>query len=204
MVVDTLGGSPYRYRASAKRYPLGDNDEPLVGSCEHDADCLARPACSECVSRLRVPVGRRCLPTYHGELDGAFCGCVEKRCRWFTQRLKQRIVSTTKDLTVTLAGGPAKDQALLKEAGELFELDLADCYAPRSGLLPALHRFAVIVNKHGHAEIDLTGAHPSVKKCVSDAFDSITHSPSWISNAFLVQAPIRFSGSIDVRTAWVP
>jgi hypothetical protein len=129
---------------------------------------------------------------------------VEKRCLWFTQRLKQRIVSTTKDLTVTLAGGPVTDQALLKEAKELFELDLVDCYAPRSGLLPAMHRFAVTVNKHGHAEIDLSGAHPSVKKCVSDAFDSITHSPSWISNDFLSHAPIRFSGSIEVRTAWVP
>lgn len=204
MVVDTLSGSPYRYRASAKRYPLGESEDRSEGSCEHDGDCLAGPACGTCVSRLRVPPPRPCALTYQGEFDGAFCGCVEKRCSWFTQRLKRRVVSTTTNLKVELAGKPTSDAALLKEAAELFELELDDCYVPRQSLLPATHRFVVTVGKYGHAETDVSGAHPSVHKCVFDTFRNMTQVPNWISNEFLRHGTARFTGVIDVRLAWVP
>jgi hypothetical protein len=204
MVVDTLSGSPYRYRANAKRYPLDPDEEPLAGSCEHDGDCSFGPACSACVSRHRVPPPRKCALPYQSEFDGAFCGCVEKRCSWFTQRLRQRVVSRTKDLSVTLSEEPATDPALLREAAELFELDLAECYAPRANLLPASHRFVMTVRKYGHAQTEVSGAHPSAKKCVADAFYAMTHVPNWISSDFLKHGEIRFSGVIEVQMAWVP
>ena len=204
LVVDTLSGSPYRYRAGAKRHAFEQSDEPLEGGCEHDGDCYARQVCGECVSRLRVPLGRMCALGYQSELDGAFCGCVEARCRWFTQRRKQRAVSSTKDLTIARPAGPLTDPALLDDARQVFELDLAECYRTRPHLLPATHRFTTAVSKHGRAKTDATGFHPSVKKCVSDAFDSMTQTPGWLPSAFLAYGELRFSGVIEVRMAWVP
>jgi hypothetical protein len=138
------------------------------------------------------------------EFDGTFCGCVEKRCRWFTQRLTKRIVSSTKNLEVKLGGRPATDTKLLSEAAELFDLDLVNCYYPRKSLLPARHRFVMTVGEYGEAETTVSGAHPSVRKCVSDAFNDMTRVPGWISDDFLKHDEIRFSGVIVVNMAWVP
>lgn len=203
MIVGTVAGAPYKYKPGQKRYPLL-NRLASEGACEHDGDCLARLPCTECVSRLSVPPSHPCPATYSTELDGAFCGCVEARCRWFTQRLTQRAVSSTKNLEVRLDGVPATDKTLLAEAAELFDLDLATCYYPRKSLLPARHKFVMTVGKYGAAETTVSGAHPSVRKCVSDAFDDMTRGVNWISDDFLEHGEIRFSGVIAVEMAWVP
>jgi hypothetical protein len=203
MIVGTVNGAPYKYQAGRKRYPLREGREG-EGTCEDDGDCIARPLCLECVSRFRVPPSRQCIAVYLSEFDGTFCGCVEKRCRWFTQRLTKRIVSSTKNLEVKLGGRPATDTKLLSEAAELFDLDLVNCYYPRKSLLPARHRFVMTVGEYGEAETTVSGAHPSVRKCVSDAFNDMTRVPGWISDDFLKHDEIRFSGVIVVNMAWVP
>jgi hypothetical protein len=203
MVVGTVAGNPYKYRASGKRYPLRDRTQS-EGACEHDGDCIARPMCSECLSRFRMPPSRQCPAVYKEELDGALCGCVETRCRWFTQRLQRRVVTSTESLEVRIGGAPATDARLLSQATELFELDLANCYVPRVALLPARHRFVVTVDEDGTAETTVSGAHPSVRKCVSDAFQDMTQVPRWISDDFLEHADVRFAGVLVVKMAWVP
>ncbi len=100
MIVGRVTGAPYRYKASRKRYPMREGTES-EGVCEHDGDCSFR-LCVECASRFRVPPSYPCPLPYLGEFDGAFCGCVENRCRWFTQRLTERVVSSTKDLEVRI------------------------------------------------------------------------------------------------------
>lgn len=203
MVVGTLTGAPYSYDAARKRYPLPDRTT-AEGGCEHDGDCLARATCVACVSRFRVPPPRQCSPLYRQEFDGAFCGCVEKRCQWFTQRLTQRVITSTQSLQVQLGGAPATDAKLLSEAARLFDLDLANCYYPRKNLLPARHRFVMTVGKYGEAEATVSGSHPSVRKCVSDVFHDMTQEPNWIPGHFLGQGELRFTGVITVELAWAP
>lgn len=202
MIVGTLTGAPYKYRASRKRYPMSEGTES-EGTCEHDGDCIARSNCVECLSRFRVPPSRPCPATYLGEFDGAFCGCVEKRCRWFTQRLTQRIVSSTRDLEMRVGGALVTDKDLSSQAAELFDRDLANCYYPRKSLLPARHRFVVTVGKYGVAETTVSGSHPSVRKCAFDAI-AMDVAPSWISDDLLARGEIRFSGVIEAKLAWVP
>jgi hypothetical protein len=202
MIVGTVTGAPYKYKAGRKRYPQSGSTE-LEGPCEHDGDCTARPMCLECVSRLRVPPSRSCPALYLEEFDGSFCGCVEKRCHWFTQRLTQRIVTSTKNLEVRLGGASTSDTKLLSEAAELFDMNLYNCYYPRKHLLPARHRFVITVGKDGEAETNV-GSHPSVRKCVSDAFNDISRTPSWISDDFLKHGEIRFTGVVEVKMGWVP
>jgi hypothetical protein len=202
MIVGTLTGAPYKYRASHKRYPMREGTEG-EGTCEHDGDCIARRMCVECVSRFRVPPSRPCPAVYLEEYDGAFCGCVEKRCRWFTQRLTQRVVSSPKDLEMRVGGALVTDTNLLSQAAEFFDRDLANCYDSRKSLLPARHRFAVSVGKYGFAETTVSGSHPSVRKCVADAIN-VDVAPSWISDDLLAHGEIRLSGVIEAKMAWVP
>jgi hypothetical protein len=202
MIVGTLTGAPYKYRASDKRYPMREGTEG-EGTCEHDGDCIARRMCVECVSRFRVPPSRPCPAVYLEEYDGAFCGCVEKRCRWFTQRLTQRVVSSPKDLEMRVGGALVTDTNLLSQAAEFFDRDLANCYDSRKSLLPARHRFAVSVGKYGFAETTVSGSHPSVRKCVADAIN-VDVAPSWISDDLLAHGEIRLSGVIEAKMAWVP
>jgi len=138
-----------------------------------------------------------------GQYDGAFCGCVEKRCRWFTQRLTQRVVSNTKGIEIRVGGALATDTKLLSQAAEFFDRDLADCYDSRKNLLPARHRFVVSVGKYGMAETTVSGSHPSVRKCVSDAI-AVDAAPSWISDELITRGEIRLSGVVEVKMAWVP
>jgi hypothetical protein len=203
MIVGTVTGAPYKYNAHAKRYPQSEGRED-EGGCDHDGDCFARPGCLECVSRFRFPPSRSCLALYLEKMDGSFCGCVEKRCRWFTQRLTQRIVTSTKNLEVRLGGAPTSDAQLLSEAAELFDMNLVNCYYPRKHLLPARHRFVMTVGKYGEAETNILGVHRSVRKCVSDAFNDMTQTPSWISDDFLKHGEIRFTGVVEVKMGWVP
>lgn len=202
MIVGTVTGAPYKYRASRKRYPMREGTEGEA-ACEHDGDCMAYRTCAECVSRFRVPPSRQCPALYLGAYDGAFCGCVEKRCRWFTQRLTQRVVTSTKDLELRVAGALVTDTKLLSEAAELFDGDLADCYDSRRSLLPARHRFVVSVGRYGMAETTVSGSHPSVRQCVTDAL-AVDAAPSWISDELLTQGEIRISGVIEAKMAWVP
>lgn len=202
MIVGTVTGAPYKYKASKKRYPMREVAED-AGTCEHDGDCLARPGCLECLSRFRVPPVRQCPAVYLGEFDGAFCGCVEKRCRWFTQRLTQRVVTSTKDLEMRVGGALTTDPNLLSNAADHFDLDLANCYYPRKTLLPARHKIVVIVGKYGIAETTVSGSHPSVRKCTFDAI-AMDAAPSWITDDLLAQGEVRFSGVIEVKMAWVP
>jgi hypothetical protein len=203
MIVGTVTGAPYKYRASRQRYPMREGRES-EGTCEHDGDCLARSMCVECVSRFRVPPSRQCPAIYLGGFDGAFCGCVEKRCRWFTQRLTQRVVSSTKDLEMRIGGALVTDTNLLRHAAELFERDLANCYDSLKSLLPARHRFVVAsVGKYGVTETTVSGSHPSVRKCAFDAI-AVDAAPSWISDDLLARGEIRFSGVIEAKMAWVP
>jgi hypothetical protein len=203
MIVGTRTGAPYRYRAGDKRYPMREGTEGEA-TCEHDGDCFGSSTCVECLSRFRVPRSRQCpAALFKAELDGAFCGCVEKRCRWFTQRLTQRVVSSTKDLEMRVGGALVTDTNLLSHAAEFFDLDLADCYYRRKSLLPARHRFVVSVGKYGVAETTVSGSHPSVRKCVSEAI-AMDAAPSWISDDLLTHGEIRFSGVIEAKMAWVP
>ena len=202
MIVGTVTGAPYKYRASHKRYPMREGTEG-EGTCEHDGDCIARRICVECLSRFRVPQPRPCPAIYLGEFDGAFCGCVEKRCRWFTQRLTQRVVSSTKDLEMRIGGALVTDANLLSQAAAFFDRDLANCYYPRKSLLPARHRFVVSIGKYGVAETTVSGSHPSVRKCAFDAI-AVDAAPSWISDDLLTHGEIRFSGVIEAKLAWVP
>jgi len=203
MIVGTFTGTPYKYDAKRKRYPLPNATES-EGNCEHDGDCIASSGCVECVSRFRVPPSRPCRALYRGQFDGALCGCVEQRCRWFSQRLTERIVTTTENLEVRLGGAPATDTKLLRDAAKFFEVDLANCYYPRKGLLPARHRFVMNVGKYGEADTNVSGSDRSVRKCVSDTFYDMTTDLSWISDDVLKQGEIRFSGVIVVKMAWVP
>lgn len=202
MIVGTVTGAPYKYRASNKRYPMREGTEG-EGTCEDDGDCIGHSTCVECVSRFRVPPSRQCTLSYLGEFDGAFCGCVEERCRWFTQRLTQRVVSSTKDLEMRVGGALVTDTNLLSQAAQFFDRDLANCYYPRKSLLPARHRFVVSVGKYGVAETTVSGSHPSVRKCAFDAI-AVDAAPSWISDDLLTHGDIRFSGVIEVKIAWVP
>jgi hypothetical protein len=43
-----------------------------------------------------------------------------------------------------------------------------------------------------------------VRKCVSDAFNDISRTPSWISDDFLKHGEIRFTGVVEVKMGWVP
>jgi len=203
MIVGTLGGIPYKYKAGSKRYPLPYATES-EGECEHDGDCIARLSCVECTSRFRVPPQRQCPALYLGQFDGALCGCVEKRCRWFTQRLTERVVSSTENLEVRLAGAPLTDKKFFSEAAKFFDVDLADCYYRHKGLLPARHSFVMNVGKYGETEIVVSGAPPAVRKCVSDTFDALTKDLNWISDNVLEHGEIRFSGVTVVKMTWVP
>jgi len=62
----------------------------------------------------------------------------------------------------------------------------------------------VTVDQDGIAETTVSGAHPSVRKCVSDAFQDMTRVPHWISDDFLEHADVRFAGVLVVKMAWVP
>jgi hypothetical protein len=201
-IVGTLTGAPYKYNASRERYPLREGSDDDRG-CEHDGDCSFR-SCVACVSRLRVPPSRQCPAVYSSEFDGAFCGCVEKRCRWFTQRLTERVVTSTKDLEVRIGGALATDAKFVSAATEFFRPDLANCYDPRKNLLPVRHRFVMTVGKYGEAGTDVSGVSAPVRKCVSDAFEAMTQELSWISDDVLKQGEIRFSGLTEVKMAWVP
>jgi hypothetical protein len=199
-------GRPTPYRARGKRYPLGDSAGSGELACEHDGECLIA-SCRDCVSHRRVPPRHPCPAVWSSEYEGTFCGCVEQQCRWFKQSLTQRVVARKQDVVVRVNGDRTRDAKWLRETEEFLgvEWQLENCYDSRRHLLPARHRFELALSdKYGSLEVKLTGVHPSVRKCVADAYDSIGLAPMWMCEQYAEHRDVRFSGSVQVRMAWLP
>lgn len=188
-----------RYRPGAKRYPLYENDE-RDGSCEHDGDCL-RPHCNKCISRARVPAPHPCPLRYGKPPYATFCGCVQKRCSWFTQTLVLKRLTSIEGLTVHFAGEKVTDAKVVSRGAELLkeQLDLRPCYKNFAHLLPVRHRFVVTtVGTYGATDARVTGAAPRLQRCIDDAFGQLLFAPNEISERFPNTKELQITGVAKV------
>lgn len=82
-------GSGAKYDETKSRTPLEDNPQTSIngclnrGSCTHDGECLNNGCGNHCTS-YQIPRFGSICPAYT-VLTSAFCGCVKRRCTWFTQ-----------------------------------------------------------------------------------------------------------------------
>jgi hypothetical protein len=202
----TVADRPYPYRPHGKRYALSAEPQADELACEHDGECLVA-GCRDCVSHLRVPAPRPCALRASSEDIGTFCGCVQEQCRWFKQRLTQRVVARKENVVVRLGGTSTRDPKWLAGAEELLGVEelLVQCYDPRRHLLPARHTFEVsLSNKYGSLDTRLTGVHRSIRKCVTDVFHSLELAPNWMGEHYSVHGDVRFAGAVYVQMAWLP
>ena len=79
-----------KYSQSKTRKPIEGNPQTEYngcinrGSCTHDGECRKNGCGNHCTT-YQMPSFAAICPHYRGVMEKAFCGCVKKRCTWFTQ-----------------------------------------------------------------------------------------------------------------------
>jgi hypothetical protein len=134
-----------------------------------------------------------------------FCGCVDNRCRWFTQTLQLQTIETVENLTVHCSGKAVMDEPVVSRAAELLkqQLDLRPCYLNFKELLPARHRFVVTtLGQYGATDARVFGAVPRLQRCVDEAFAKLLFAPSEISERFANTEEVRISGVAKVEMGY--
>jgi hypothetical protein len=71
------------YRPGASRYRVPEAGGASQGSCQADGDCLTSGCGNSCISYSSYELFGEC--SFHGNLQSAFCGCVQGQCSWFKQ-----------------------------------------------------------------------------------------------------------------------
>jgi hypothetical protein len=136
-----------------------------------------------------------------------FCGCVEERCRWFTQRLTRTRISLIDDVAVRFSGEAVTDEKVVAAITAVLneQLDVLPCYLRFEKLLPVRHRFVVTsVGKYGSTEASVSGAVPRLQRCVDDAFAKLFFAPADVSDTFVNTKQLQVSGVLTVKMAWKP
>jgi hypothetical protein len=71
-----------RYKRKGRRVPVSF-PRTSSGRCRHDGECRVAGCGNHCVAYTTPSFAAIC--PWYGTLKAAYCGCVKRRCTWFTQ-----------------------------------------------------------------------------------------------------------------------